>query len=216
MLPDRLRIVYLHGFASTPGSRKAMFFSEKLRSAGLTLEVPDLAAGDFEHLTISGQLAVIEQSLRDEPCVLIGSSLGGYLAALYASRHPSVRRILLLAPAFDFYQLWANELGPERLSQWRESGTLPVFHYGEGHDVPLRFDFISDAQKYEPFSNVPQPALIFHGTSDNVVPVQTSVRFVDAHPNATLVTVRSGHELTDALDEIWLKAQDFLSLTPDF
>jgi uncharacterized protein len=54
------QILYLHGFASGPSSSKARFFRERLERAGASVEVPDLAAGDFEHLTITAQLAVVE------------------------------------------------------------------------------------------------------------------------------------------------------------
>jgi len=49
------RFVYLHGFASSPSSRKARFFAERFRELGIGLEVPDLAEGDFRNLTLSAQ-----------------------------------------------------------------------------------------------------------------------------------------------------------------
>ena len=93
-------IVYLHGFASSPKSRKAQFFGRHLEGLGYAVEIPDLAEGDFEHLTLSGQLRVIERVAAGRAVTLIGSSMGGYLAGLYASRHPEVERLVLLAPAF--------------------------------------------------------------------------------------------------------------------
>src|SRR5690242_10304688 len=108
MLSARLRVLYLHGFASSPGSRKARFFAERLRKVGCKVEIPDLAQGGFKHLTISGQLQLLERLAAGEPVMLIGSSLGGYLAALYASQHPEVDRMILLAPAFRFRELWEN------------------------------------------------------------------------------------------------------------
>src|SRR5437763_17186667 len=127
MLPRSLRFVYLHGFASSPESRKAHFFGEQLRRLGLIVNVPDLAEGDFERLTISAQLRVIERVSGLNPTILIGSSLGGYLAALYAARHPEVDRLVLLAPAFDFHRLWMAQLGPKQLATWRETGAIRVF-----------------------------------------------------------------------------------------
>src|SRR5690242_18341270 len=106
------RILYLHGFASGPRSSKARYFHERLTKAGARVEVPDLAAGDFERLTITGQLGVIARLAAGEPVSLIGSSLGGYLAALYAARHPEVRRVVLLAPGFAFARRWPEWLGP--------------------------------------------------------------------------------------------------------
>ena len=205
-----MRVVYLHGFASSPESRKAHFFSEKLRQLGFVVDVPDLAEGDFERLTISGQLRVIEHALGHDPTILIGSSLGGYLAALYAGRHPEIERVVLLAPAFDFHRLWMDQLGPEQVAAWRETGTIRVFHYAAGRELPLRYQFLKDASRFEPLPDFRQPALIFHGNHDPVVPVIYSSRFVEAHANARLVRLESGHELTDVLDAIWQPMQRFL------
>src|SRR5690348_15734298 len=126
MLPARLRVVYLHGFASSPASRKAHFFREQLQQLGSVVTAPDLAQGDFERLTFSAQLKVIDRAANHNPIILIGSSLGGYLAALYAARHPEVDRLVLLAPAFDFHRLWTTQLGPERLAAWKEAEVIRV------------------------------------------------------------------------------------------
>ncbi len=222
MLSDHLRILYLHGFASGAASRKARFFSEKLQELGFRLEIPDLAEGNFEGLTISGQLRVVAQcaeqcaepSAAHEPVVLIGSSLGGYLAALYAASHPEVRKLVLLAPAFHFHQLWERELGPERLDTWRKNRTVPILHYGEGRMMQIGYQLMEDASRYQPFPDFRQPALIFHGTGDTVVPVQYSAVFTASHPNVRLVTLNSGHELTDVLDVIWRETQAFLLDNP--
>jgi predicted esterase YcpF (UPF0227 family) len=56
----RQNFIYLHGFASGPGSHKAQFFRERFADYGIELQIPDLAAGDFSGLTISGQLRVVE------------------------------------------------------------------------------------------------------------------------------------------------------------
>src|ERR1700693_2492947 len=106
------RVLYLHGFASGPSSSKARYFREHLERAGAIVEVPDLAAGDFEHLTITGQLEVIGRVVSGAAIPIIGSSMGGYLAALYASRHPEVPKLVLMAPAFGFARRWAERLGP--------------------------------------------------------------------------------------------------------
>src|SRR4051794_15180408 len=106
-----MRTLYLHGFASGPSSSKARYFHERFREIGVHLETPDLTAGDFENLTITGQLRVIEDSLKGEPARLLGSSMGGYLAALYAARHPETNGIVLMAPAFGFARRWPQSLG---------------------------------------------------------------------------------------------------------
>jgi len=204
------RILYLHGFASGPFSGKARFFRQYLESQGAKVEIPDLAEGDFEHLTLTSQLAVIERAANGEPVTLIGSSMGGYLAALYAAHHPEVPRIVLLAPAFGFARRWPERLGVQQVADWRRSGTMQVFHYGEGQMRPLSVELLEDGARYEDFPDFQQPALIFHGAKDDVVPASYSQEFAGTHANATLEILDSGHELTDVLDFMAAKVAAFL------
>jgi pimeloyl-ACP methyl ester carboxylesterase len=210
MLPEQLRVFYLHGFASGPSSRKACFFAARLRDRGIKLEILDLAQGDFRHLTITGQLELIGARLDGRPAVLIGSSLGGYLAALYAAEHPEIERLVLLAPAFDFNRLWRHGLGPERLAAWKRHGSMAVFHYAENREVPLDFEFIEDAARFPAFPRLTQPTLIFHGTQDPIVPISNSLLFAAAYSRVRTRRLASGHELTDMLDTIWLESENFL------
>ena len=62
-----MNFVYLHGFASGPGSTKAQLFREPMEARGIDLSIPDLAQDDFEHLTISGQLQVIDREVQERP-----------------------------------------------------------------------------------------------------------------------------------------------------
>jgi pimeloyl-ACP methyl ester carboxylesterase len=213
-LSERLRVLYLHGFASSPASRKARFFAEKLASLGFAVEIPDLAEGDFKGLTITKQLALVERLGQRERVIVIGSSLGGYLAALYAARHPEVDRLILLAPAFRFHGLWSQEFGPDRLRLWREKGSIPVFHYGAGNNQLIGYQLMEDASRFEPDPQFSQPCLIFHGAQDPVVPMAQSVEFVATRPNVRLIGLDSGHELTDVLDKIWDESEKFLTLNP--
>jgi pimeloyl-ACP methyl ester carboxylesterase len=199
----------LHGFASSPESRKARFFAQKLSHEGFSVDIPDLAAGDFEHLTISGQLEIVARHAANLPVILIGSSLGGYLAALFAARHPEVTKVVMLAPAFGFHDLWTATLGSEKLRMWRENGSIPVFHYGYGKEMPLAFDLMEDASRFEAFPDFRQPGLILHGLDDPVVPITGSRRF-ENRANIRLLEFRSGHELTDVLDDMWQPTRDFL------
>ena len=96
------------------------------------------------------------------------------------------------------------------LTRWRENGTIDVFHYGAGRNVPLHYGLLDDAGRYDAFPLLKQPTLIFHGEGDSSVPIQSSVEFVNLHPNARLVRLQSGHELTDVLDRIWEESEQFL------
>jgi pimeloyl-ACP methyl ester carboxylesterase len=205
------RVVYLHGFASSPHSSKAQFFRRKFAAHGLSMEIPQLDEGRFENLTISGQLKVIDRAVGDQPAILIGSSLGGYLAALYASHHPSrVEKLVLLAPAFQFPRRWRERYSAEDWERWQREGSTPVFHYGEGRERRLGFAFVEDAAQYEDEPAFTQPGLILHGTRDNVVPAGISRSYAAQHKNVKLILLESGHELTDVLDPIWTEISRYM------
>ena len=205
------RIVYLHGFASGPQSSKARYFRTLLQDNGASVAIPDLADGDFEHLTLTGQLSVIDRAVAGEPAALIGSSMGGYLAALYAARHSNVQRIVLLAPAFGFAQRWTERLGPAQVAAWRRTGTIDVFHYADNRDRKLGYQLLADAERFEAYPGFTQPALIFHGAHDDVVPVRYSQEFAANHPNATLEVLDAGHDMLNVLDYMSGKIVPFLA-----
>ena len=175
------------------------------------METPDLAAGDFEHLTLSGQLRTVQGLLAAGPAILFGSSMGGYLAAMAAENYSEqVAKVVLLAPAFGFYNLWKTELGQEKLETWRKNGTISVFHYGEGRELPLSYGLMEDAAQFAPFPEIRQPGLLFHGVNDPLVPIQQSRDYAAHHKNVRLVEFQSGHELTDVLDDMWKAARTFV------
>ena len=199
-----MRFLYIHGFASGPRSRKAQAFQTALAGRGIDLEIPALDEGDFEHLTISGQLAVVARTLNGEPARLIGSSMGGYLAALYAAAHPEVSRLLLLAPAFGFASRWREKIPGEA------PGYLEVFHYAAGAMRRVHYGLIENALSYPARPDFVQPGRIFHGIHDDVVPIEYSRDFCAAHPNAELTELDSDHELLNVLEAIVGDAMPFL------
>ncbi|MBX5493797.1 MAG: alpha/beta fold hydrolase [Bryobacteraceae bacterium] len=203
-------ILYLHGFASGPTSRKAQFFRSCFAKLGIPLEIPDLTEGDFEHMTISRQLDIIRRMVGDRKVSFIGSSLGGYLAAAYAARYPGPQRLVLLAPAFAFLSRWPAALGVDRMEEWKRTGALSFYHYADRRDRKLSYRFIEDGRCYEDFPDVQQPTLIIHGRNDTTVPCELSQAFAKGRQNVELELVDSDHELTDVLDHLWSRISQFL------
>lgn len=208
--------IYLHGFASGPGSTKAQFFRTRLAAHGVALAIPDLAP-DFTHMTIGSQLEIATAAAaREAPAVLMGSSLGGYLAALVAMRQPElVRALVLMAPAVGFAARWEARLGAETMARWRRDGTMPVFHYGRDREEPLDIGLLDDARAYPADPVTTCPTLVLAGRRDDAVPLADVVRFADARPERELVVYDAGHELTEVLEPMWERTWAFLGgLTP--
>jgi len=204
------RIVYLHGFASSPASTKSTFFAARFSEIGVPFQIPQLDRGNFESLTVSGQLQVVDQAVNGEPVALMGSSLGGYLAASYACRHANVERLVLLAPAFQFPKRWRQRFSAVELAEWKRVGTRNFYHYAYHEDRPLGYQFVEDSVQCEDEPDFSQPALIFHGVNDDVVPVEVSRQYAAGHPNVMLMELESGHALTDVLDRMWQETVTFL------
>lgn len=214
------RVVYLHGFASGPSSSKAQFFRRRFVEHGVSVEIPRLDEGDFKALTITRQLAVIDRAVTDnqrdgQPTILMGSSLGGYLAALYAAQgaspHNHIERLVLLAPAFRFPARWRGRYSAD-LERWKRDGSLPFFHYAVQTELPLGYQFVEDAAQYPDEPEFPQPALILHGTRDPVVPSEISGEYAARRPHVRLRLFDAGHELTDVLEPMWEEVAGFLGL----
>lgn len=206
-----LQLVYLHGFASSPDSTKASYFRFRVRELGLEIAVPELAP-DFRRMTITSQLAIVEPLLERGPTVLLGSSLGGYLATLIAERHPEqVAGLVLFAPAFGFARRWETRLGPAAMERWRSERALQVYHYGWGREEKLGIGMIDDARTYPDEPKPSCPALVFAGRRDDVVPLDVVEHFTAGHAERHLVVLDAGHELTVVLEPIWQLTHGFLA-----
>jgi hypothetical protein len=204
-------ILYLHGFASGPLSQKGRYFHHQFSIVGGEVHQPDLSEGNFREMTVTSQLKVIDREVRRiEPILIIGSSLGGFLAATYAAMQPELApRLALLAPAFGIARRLAEQIGDDGLENWKSEGTRPFYHYGERRMMPINYDFYEDALWYDDNPPVSQPALIFHGRRDDVVDPSVAVRFSWGKPNVQLELLDSDHQLLDVLPQLWERLSSF-------
>jgi uncharacterized protein len=209
-----MRVVYLHGFASSARSTKATFFAEKLAAKGVEMSVPDLNQPDFSTLTVTRMLKQAGDAIdaAGEPVALIGSSLGGFVAVQAAVEHAArVQRIVLLAPALDFDGNRLSELGDRGLDEWKSSNRLDVFHYAYGRMMPVQYELYADARRYNAFDTpLAQPVLVFQGRRDSSVDPDTVARWAAARPNVELHLLDDDHQLVGSLGEIWKQMERFL------
>jgi pimeloyl-ACP methyl ester carboxylesterase len=88
---DRRRLLFIHGSESSSQTYKAQI----LRRLYPEMIVPEFSG------PLGVRMAHMQATIGDQTgWTLIGSSLGGLMAALFATKHPDqVRRLVLLAPA---------------------------------------------------------------------------------------------------------------------
>jgi hypothetical protein len=209
-------VVYLHGFASSPASSKAMRFGREARARGLGFSCPDLNAPDFQTLTVSrmlDQAAGAVAAADAGPVCLIGSSLGAFVAVHAAAPDATGRidRLILLAPAFDFGGNRLRDLGGRGIDEWRRAGRLRVMHHAYGAERDIGFGLYEDAAAYDAWDvQLDLPTLIFHGRHDEVVDPEMVERWAAHRPNVTLHLLDDGHQLSGSVDGIVERSLGFL------
>ena len=205
-----MRVLYLHGFGSSASSSKATFFGKKLREeAGITLETPDLNEPDFSTLTVTRMVDQVVRMLDAAPeadrTVLIGSSLGAFVAVQVAVARPDlVQRLILLAPALDFSDSGLRGPGGADVAEWKRTGSLSVFHFGFGRMMPIHYGLYEDARRYNAMhARIDMPTLIFQGRRDTAVDPASVERWAQSRPNVELHLLDDDHQLGASLDDIW-------------
>lgn len=203
---QRRALIYLHGFASGPEGNKARHCRAWAEAQGIPFIAPDLNLPSFEALTLSAQIEAVESLLTDivEAPVVVGSSLGGLVAAAVAQRGASLHHLVLLAPAFGFAR---RRLDSGRWAGYRHHRKLPVYHHAWERWVRLGPELLDDLPRWREDETwvLPVGGTVLHGALDEAVPLAESVAFLARHPHWVLRTLDDDHgllkpESLDALD----------------
>jgi predicted alpha/beta-hydrolase family hydrolase len=162
-------VVFSHGKESGPWGSKITAMAQVVRDLNLGVESVDYRGMDDPMARVE-KLVNLGRELAG-PLVLVGSSMGGHVAAAAAGRLEAAA-LFLLAPAF----------------------------YMPGYE------------QYTP-QDITAPSVIVHGWSDDIVPVDNSIRWAREH-RATLHVLDSGHRLDDQIDLICLLLRNLLRGAP--
>lgn len=207
-------ILFLHGFASSARTTKALYLKEKLeRFPHVAFHALDFnpTPRDFEYMTTTGLVNRVRQYVLDQdlaPFSLVGSSYGGLVALHYAHRFSGVEKMLLLAPAVRWL---SGGLSEPELAQWKEIGSAPILHFAFDRSLPVRYDLQADGLNFlEPVPPA-APTLIIHGNKDTTVPTDDSRAYAAKYrEKVQLIEVDADHDLNDHLPLIWRHLQAFL------
>ncbi|MEZ5816057.1 MAG: alpha/beta hydrolase [Hyphomicrobiaceae bacterium] len=191
-------IIWLPGFKSEMTSTKASALAEWATARSISMTRLDYSghgqsAGSIEDGTIGRWLEEVESvfvELTNGPQLVVGSSMGGYLALLLLRQlmrcHPKeaerVRSLILIAPAWDM----TERLMTARLSDAarQEIATKGIWYrpsrYGDG-PYPVTRALLDEGRKHligESAFNPGRPVHILHGLQDPDVPWEHTLDLV--------------------------------------
>lgn len=218
--------LFLPGFGSVRSGLKATRVGQALARRGGRLLALDYeghgdSSGEFATLSVSRHLrdalAVVAALAPSAPLTLIGSSLGGLVAARAATELRShATRLALIAPAFGFRERFERRLGQDALAAWERTNRLR--YTGEFFSAEIAFDLLRDARALDEDAlarSVGAPTLLVHGSADATVPIECSEQIARAW-QAPLRFVRydgGDHRLERFIDPLTELIADF-ALSP--
>ena len=208
--------IYLHGFASGPGSQKACIFKNNFDKFNLSITIPDLQQGDFENMTLTKQISLVQNIIDGKSGVdiaLIGSSMGAYISTLIAETRKEIKALYLMAPGFNFLNRWMENMGWDKNSLFATPDFIQVYHYSYNREVSLNTNMFRDAVKWDSlFLTRNIPTRIVHGLHDETVNIQESRDFSGSRPWCQIKELDSDHGLLSCIDWIVADCMKFFRL----
>lgn len=215
-------VIWLGGFHSDMTGTKAVALEAWAESRGQGYLRFDYSGhgqsqGRFEDGTISqwraDALAVVDRCTTG-PLVLVGSSMGGWIALLVALARPErVAGIVLIAPAPDFTEdlMWATFPDAVKAQILNEGSWQRPSAYGD-EPYPITRALIEDGRNHlllQAPIPVSVPVRVLHGQADPDVPWQRSLQLMEqlATPDVAATFVKDGdHRLSTPRDLALLTA----------
>lgn len=186
-------VVFLHGFRSDMTGTKAGVVEEWCQRRNIAFTALDYRAhgassGEFRDFTIGGALEDVLHVLDNithGPQVIIGSSMGGWLALLAARERPErIAGIIGIAAAPDFTErlIWngLSEALRERMEEEGELRTPSAYDIGE---TIYTHSLILDGRKHLLLDDdlpLSMPIRLLQGMNDDDVPWHTAMDILHA------------------------------------
>lgn len=223
---------WLGGFRSDMRGNKAQFIDALAETQGRAFLRFDYSGhgeseGAFGDGTIglwTAQALALFRALTQGPQILVGSSMGGWIALLLAralaqaNESARLAGMVLIAPAVDFTETLMWPLLPEEIRQTisREgSWTRPADDYGEAY--PLTKALFEDGRANCLFNGEIRsycPVAVLQGMADPDVPWRHAMKLVESFASdpATITLIRDGdHRLSRPQDlQALAKALDLI------
>lgn len=228
-LPHFPTVVFLSGFRSDMSGEKVLFLEKSCRQEGVGFLAFDYvghgqSSGRFEEGTISQWLSDSLEAidhLTQGDVIIIGSSMGGWLAHLVALQRPNrIVSLLGIACAPDFTEelMWQKFTQNQRNELVNNGQTVIGTEYNVSGWVITK-DLIEDGRNHLILGSeitLDIPIRLLHGLKDASVPASYSHQLLEltTSQDITLTLVKSGdHRLSREEDKqvLWFLLQELIT-----
>lgn len=215
-------VIVCHGMESDKDSEKLIFLSRALAERGvLTLRFDfryvGESSGKFEDITYSGEVEDLQaaysllQNRQPGKTGILGSSMGGTVALLFAAQEPNLNALVTVAAPFHPENFPKRILTPEQLRQWRDQGF--TIYNGQRINVSL-LDDLERINVAAAAGRITCPVLILHGDADEVVPVDEAYELHACLNNSKRLSIlqQTDHRLSNpqVMQQAMAEALDWL------
>lgn len=203
-----MNTVWLSGFRSTVTGEKVTSLREHCENQGIQLVANDYRghgedAAEFEIYGLGDWVEdarAVYRKAVSEKTIVVGSSMGGFIAMLLAvealdrsSDIPLPGAFILIAPAIDMVQRFLLErMSDHQMETLKAEGRIEL---GSSYDLSptvISKRFVDDGLRYTLVSKTSQDTLasldrlihIIHGADDPDVPLSSSIELSSMLPNA--------------------------------
>ena len=220
-------VVYAHGFNGFKDWGNADIIAEQFAAAGYVFVkfnfshngTTPLQTEEFVDLDAFGNNNYTKQ-LYDVNCVmnwicneankhnkainknriyLIGHSMGGGIATLYAAKDTRIKKLITWAGISECKTPWTN-WSTEQLKEWKSSGVAYYLNGRTKQNMPLYYqlhqDYLDNAAALNietAMRSLTIPVMICQGTLDSAVPIEKAYDLHSWQPAAVFFTMESDH-----------------------
>ena len=218
-------IFFFGGYSSDMTGTKATALNNWTESNGINYLRFDYSghgqsSGDFGKGTLSkwlGEAKFFFEEFKSKKNIIIGSSMGGWIALLTALKNIDVNGLIGIASAPDFTKNEWDRLSEIEKEEFKSNGSIlfPDDDYG---DYEVFYEFVKDGFQHEILNDkieITCPVRLLHGKLDKVIAYNVSEKIIEqlSTSDKSLTIIEDGdHNLSrqEDLEILFTKVKELI------
>ena len=218
-------IFFFGGYSSDMTGTKATALNNWTESNGINYLRFDYSghgqsSGDFGKGTLSnwlGEAKFFFEKFKSKKNIIVGSSMGGWIALLTALKNIDVNGLIGIASAPDFTKNEWDKLSETEKEEFKSNGSIlfPDDDYG---DYEVFYEFVKDGFQHEILNDaikITCPVRLLHGKLDKVIAYNVSEKIIEqlSTSDKSLTIIEDGdHNLSrqEDLEILFTKVKELI------